>query len=78
MTLTLLGDVILSLLLTLIADNFGRRKVLFMGALLMVLSGAVFAVFENFWVLLGAAVLGVISATGRSGLDLGDGVMRGC
>lgn len=65
MTLTLLGDVILSLLLTLIADNFGRRRVLFMGALLMVLSGAVFAIFENFWILLFAAVLGVISATGN-------------
>lgn len=64
MTLTLLGDVCLSLLLTLIADRIGRRRILFAGAALMVLSGGVFAVFENFWILLVAAVLGVISATG--------------
>ena len=64
MTLTLLGDVLLSLFLTLVADRVGRRRVLFVGASLMILSGAVFALFENFWILLGAAVLGVISATG--------------
>jgi len=64
MTLTLLGDVILSLGLTLIADRVGRRRILFFGSFLMVLSGAAFAMFENFWILLCAAVLGVISATG--------------
>lgn len=64
MTLTLLGDVLLSLLLTLVADSIGRRKILFFGSLLMVLSGCIFALFENYWVLLGAAILGVISATG--------------
>ncbi len=30
----------------------------------MVLSGVVFAMFENFWLLLLAAVIGVISITG--------------
>ena len=64
MTLTLLGDVLLSLALTLVADKVGRRRVLFLGSFLMVVSGAVFAVFENFWILLVAAVVGVISATG--------------
>ncbi|MCJ1226817.1 hypothetical protein MMC12_003471 [Toensbergia leucococca] len=64
MTLTLLGDLLLSLFLTLVADRVGRRRVLFAGAFLMILSGAVFAVFENFWILLVAAVFGVISATG--------------
>src|ERR1700712_4643254 len=39
MALTLLGDVLLSLLLTLVADKVGRRKVLFLGSCLMVLSG---------------------------------------
>jgi hypothetical protein len=38
--------------------------VLFGGSLLMVISGATFALFENFWILLFAAVVGVISATG--------------
>ncbi|KAK1827035.1 major facilitator superfamily domain-containing protein [Podospora conica] len=64
MTLTLLGDVALSLLLTQIADRVGRRRTLFAGSCLMVLSGTIFALCENYWVLLVAAVLGVISATG--------------
>ncbi len=64
MTLTLAGDVLLSLFLSLVADRVGRRRVLLAGASLMILSGAAFAVFENFWILLLAAVVGVISATG--------------
>lgn len=64
MTLTLLGDVLLSLFLTLVADRVGRRRILLAGACMMVLSGAVFAVSENFWILLVAAVVGVVSATG--------------
>ncbi|KAF9736239.1 hypothetical protein PMIN04_004897 [Paraphaeosphaeria minitans] len=64
MTLTLLGDVVLSLVLTLVADKLGRRKTLLFGSAMMVLSGTAFAVSENFWVLLGAAVVGVISVTG--------------
>ncbi|KAK3320388.1 major facilitator superfamily domain-containing protein [Cercophora scortea] len=64
MSLTLLGDVLLSLLLTLIADRVGRRRTLFAGAVLMIMSGTTFALCENYWVLLLAAVVGVISATG--------------
>ncbi|MCJ1375026.1 hypothetical protein MMC20_006260 [Loxospora ochrophaea] len=64
LTLTLFGDLFLSLFLTLVADRVGRRRVLLAGASFMVLSGAVFVVFENFWILLVAAVVGVISATG--------------
>jgi MFS family permease len=64
MTLTLLGDVVLSLLLTLVADKLGRRRILLGGSVMMMLSGVVFAMSENFWVLLLAAVVGVISVTG--------------
>ncbi|KAI0169213.1 MFS general substrate transporter [Hypoxylon sp. FL1284] len=64
MTLTLLGDVILGTFLTLVADRIGRRKVLIAGSLLMTLSGLIFAIFENFWILLLAAIVGVISITG--------------
>jgi MFS family permease len=64
MTLTLAGDVILSSLLTLVADKVGRRRILLLGSVLMALSGAVFALFENFWILLFAAVVGVISSSG--------------
>ena len=64
MTLTLLGDVLLSLALALVADSIGRRRILLVGAVLMVLSGGVFAIAENFWLLLLAAVFGIVSATG--------------
>lgn len=64
MTLTLLGDVALGLVVTLMADGLGRRRVLMVGGLLMAVSGAVFSYFENFWILLLAAILGVVSAGG--------------
>ncbi|KAF2736627.1 major facilitator superfamily MFS_1 [Polyplosphaeria fusca] len=64
MTLTLLGDVVLSLVLTLVADQLGRRRILLFGSFMMVCSGTAFALSENFWVLLVAAVFGVISVTG--------------
>lgn len=64
MTLTLVGDVMLSGLLTLIADRMGRRRVLVGGSVMMILSGIAFAFFENFWILLFAAVVGVLSISG--------------
>lgn len=64
MTLTLVGDVFLGGYLTLVADRTGRRKVLLAGSFLMVMSGTVFALSNNFWVLLVAAIFGVVSATG--------------
>ncbi|KAJ3036240.1 hypothetical protein HDV00_002954 [Rhizophlyctis rosea] len=65
MSLTILGDVLLSLLLTVSADRLlGRRRTLLVGSLLMITSGTIFALSNNFWLLLFAAVVGVISATG--------------
>lgn len=61
MTLTLVGDVFISLLLALVADKIGRRKILGLGAILMSGSGIVFAASENYWVLLTAAIFGVIT-----------------
>ena len=61
MTLTLLGDVVISLVLTLFADRFGRRRTLAMGAGLMTASGVVFALVGNYWILVAASILGVIS-----------------
>ncbi|TAQ90555.1 hypothetical protein B7494_g1109 [Chlorociboria aeruginascens] len=65
MTLTMVGDTIISFFLTLFADRLGRRRTLMMGALLMVGSGVVFALSGDFWVLLVAAILGVISPGGN-------------
>lgn len=61
MTLTLVGDIAISFILTLFADAMGRRAVLAVGAALMIVSGIVFALFDNYWILLAAAVFGVIS-----------------
>jgi MFS family permease len=65
MTLTLLGDVLISFLLTLYADSLGRRLVMMLGSVLMALSGLVFATFSNYWILLFASVIGVISPSGN-------------
>ncbi|KAK5710103.1 hypothetical protein LTR17_019165 [Elasticomyces elasticus] len=65
MTLTLVGDVAISLALTAIADSLGRRRILILGALLMTFSGIVFATVSNYWILLLAAVVGVISPSGN-------------
>ena len=65
MTSTLLGDVVISLLLTLVADSLGRRRTLMFGALSMALSGTVFAVSSSYSALLVAAIVGVISPSGN-------------
>lgn len=64
MTLTLVGDVFLTLVLTALADSVGRRRTLLFGSCMMVFSGIVFAIMENYWLLLLAAVVGVISPSG--------------
>ncbi|KXH62508.1 hypothetical protein CNYM01_01719 [Colletotrichum nymphaeae SA-01] len=64
MAFTLVGDVCISLVLTSIADGVGRKAVLAAGAALMAISGVVFATCSGFWVLLAAAVVGVISPSG--------------
>lgn len=61
MTLTLIGDVVISLVLTLVADKLGRKAILCLGAALMSASGVVFGLSGNYWVLLAAAIFGVIS-----------------
>ncbi len=61
MTLTLIGDVVGSWVLTTYADRWGRRRVLRVGCLLMALSGIIFASASSFGWLLVAAIVGVIS-----------------
>ncbi len=63
-TLTLIGDTVISLWITTSADRLGRRRMLIIGSLLMVLAGGLFAVTDNFLLLLAAATIGVISPSG--------------
>ena len=65
LTLTLVGDTLMSLWLTTNADRIGRRRVLLAGSLLMVAAGLVFAVTSWPPVLIVAATIGVISPTGN-------------
>jgi MFS family permease len=62
---TLIGDAGISLWLTTSADRLGRRRMLFLGALLMVLAGTVFLVTRNPLLLTAAAIIGVISPSGN-------------
>jgi MFS family permease len=65
LTLTLLGDTLISLWLTTNADRFGRRRVLVAGAILMVLAGVVFAFTSFVPLLIIVGAIGVISPTGN-------------
>jgi predicted MFS family arabinose efflux permease len=64
LSLTLVGDIAVSLLITTRADRVGRRTMLIVGALLMAIGGGVFALSDSFVVLLIAATVGVLSPTG--------------
>jgi MFS family permease len=65
LTLTLLGDTVVSLWLTTRADRLGRRRVLVVGSLLMVVAGVAFALTRDVPLLILAATIGVISPTGN-------------
>src|SRR4051812_27341469 len=65
LTLTLLGDTVVSLWLTTNADRIGRRRVLAAGSLLMVAAGVAFALTSSVPLLILAATIGVISPTGN-------------
>lgn len=65
LTLTLLGDTLISLWITTNADRIGRKRMLITGAMLMILAAALFAATRNYILLLLAATIGVISPGGN-------------
>jgi MFS family permease len=65
LTLALIGDTVISLWLTTNADRLGRRRILLVGSLLMVVAGLVFAATSWPPLLILAATIGVISPTGN-------------
>ena len=65
LTLTLVGDTIVSLWLTTHADRLGRKRVLIVSSLLVVIAGTVFAATDWLPLLILAGVVGVISPTGN-------------
>jgi MFS family permease len=65
LTLTLVGDTVVSLWLTTHADRYGRRRVLRIGSVLMILASVVFAWTDALPLLILAGIVGVISPTGN-------------
>lgn len=64
-TAALAGGAVMTIVLTAVADSFGRRALLILGALLMALAGGVFAVSDNVIFLTVAAIFGTISPSGK-------------
>lgn len=65
MTLTLVGDTVISMFLTWNANKIGNRRIMSIGSLLMVLSGLTFfSGTDNYYILLLSAIFGVISPSG--------------
>jgi MFS family permease len=65
LTLTLIGDVVVSLYLTTRADRIGRRRMLIVGSILMAAAGLAFACTSNLILLVIAGTIGVISPSGN-------------
>lgn len=65
LTFTLIGDSVISLWITTHADLYGRRRMLIIGSILMIIGGLVFLLTENYFLLIAAAVVGVISPSGK-------------
>jgi len=65
LTVTLAGDVVVSLYLTTRADRIGRRCMLIVGAILMAGAGLAFACTKNLLLLIIAGTIGVISPSGN-------------
>ncbi len=64
-TLTLFGDAGISLWITTTADRIGRKRMLLLGAWLMVLAGLVFSLTQDITLLVIASIIGVISPSGN-------------
>jgi len=63
LTAAIAGSAVMTVFWSLVADRVGRRKTVRIMAALMALGGLVFALTDNFWVLLIGAFTGTISAT---------------
>ena len=65
LTLTLVGDTVISLYLTTRADRIGRRRMLVVGSILMAAAGIAFACTSSLLLLIIAGTIGVISPSGN-------------
>ena len=63
-TAILIGDIIITLLLTTTADALGRRNILVIGSMLKLFAGIMFAFVDRYLLLVFAGIVGIISPTG--------------
>jgi MFS family permease len=65
--MTLVGDALISLVVTVCADGFGRRRTMLLGCLLKLLGATILAYVHGpqFWLLAFGATVGVISPSGN-------------
>ena len=64
LTATLAGDILVSLWVTVVADRVGRKRMLLLGAALMILAGLTFLLTTDpLWITL-AAIIGIVSPSG--------------
>lgn len=65
LTLTLIGDAVLSFWISTRADRLGRRRMLQLGALLMIGVGLAFGLNAPLWLIAVAAIVGTLSLSGN-------------
>jgi MFS family permease len=67
LTLTLLGDSVISLAITIFADRVGKWRMQLLGCMLLLMAGLLFACpwSQTFWLLTTAATIGVVSPSGN-------------
>ncbi len=64
LTATLVNGILFTILASFFADRWGRRRMLIIFGILMILSGLIFFFTENYVVLIFAVLIGTINATG--------------
>ncbi|CAI5756859.1 unnamed protein product [Candida verbasci] len=64
LTLTFIGDLVLSFVISLYTDLIGRKRILLSCSLLMGLTGLSFVIFDNFYILAAVAMLGILTPSG--------------
>lgn len=64
LTATLAGDILVSLWVTMVADRVGRKRMLLLGSLLMIIAGLVFLFTTNPILITLAAIIGIVSPSG--------------
>src|SRR5215510_7587895 len=63
----LAGGAVMTIIITTVADSFGRKQLLILGAVLMATAGWLFAIRDDPWLLALATIFGTISFRKRSG-----------